>query len=421
MNFRKFLAFSKIDYLNGFIVFQFAMVPFWYSNKAFSLGVFLFFLFQIIRKERRIPFDSKLFVIMSVHVLIAVIQGIIWKLKPFSILTSFVLVIYTAYLVFRLYRFSLLELLENVFFRMMQISFSFYFLLTFIPNARSLFYSAVNVLAPFNGDSYDRSILLFTHWDQLDAFLGPFPRFAGFCHEPGANGALLLLFILYNYWKGYSIFHRRNILYIACMFFTFSSAAQLSFVLALGGILLTSNSQYRAYVIVVFPLFIIGGVFLYNSIDFFSNKIENQIEAQNQLSLDTEATGRIIGYRKSIYVLGKYPLFGRGVITATKPSNPSHREYTAYGWLNYIAGYGLIVGGAFMLLFYKGFRNFFISSESVRGVSFLFFFLAIMINLTAQSLISSIIFFYFFLHGVYGSSNGFKALNNRVKSITIRN
>lgn len=421
MNSNRSLSFSKSDYFNGFMVFQFAMVPFWFSNKPFSLGVFLLFLFQVIRKERRLPFDSRLFLIMIIHILIALIQGIIWSLKPFSILTSFVLVIYTAYLVFRLYKFSFIELLERVFFRLMQISFFFYLLITFIPVARLLFSSAIKLLSPLNSDIYDRSILVFTHWEQLDGFLGPFSRFAGFCHEPGANGALLVFFLLYNYWKGLSILHRRNMFYIACLFFSFSSAAQLSFVLASGGILLSGNSNFRAYALVIFPLFLVGGVFLYNSVEFFSNKIENQIQAQNQLSLDTEATGRIIGYRKSIYVLGKYPLFGRGVITATKPADPSHREYTAYGWLNYVAGYGLLVGGAFMLFFYRGIRSFFISSQRVGRVSFVFFFTAIMINLTAQSLISTIIFFYFFLHGVYGKSNGFRGLFKRIKSISIRN
>lgn len=393
--------FTNVDYLNAFLVFQIAVVPFWKANKIFHLLVLLFLLFQYVSRYRRIAFNRVLTILLSLHVGIALIQGFIWSFSPLSIVTSFFLTIYMSFLLFLLYRERLMDLLEIVFFRLIQLSLVIYFAMSFIPAVKVGLIAIIKALGAFTADTWDRSMIIFTHWEQLDGFILNFSRYAGFAYEPGAIGTLLVLFLLFGYLKGRSLISKRSSWYLVALFFSFSSAAQLSFFFLLGGLVVSRTSRRNGVAIVILPLFIIGGFYVYKTVDFFANKIENQVESQTQTSLNIESSGRIIGYRKSLYVLSKYPLFGRGLLVASKPEDKSHPEYAEYGWPSYMASYGLVVGSGFMILFVIGLYQYIKSYRDNSWLTITLFILAIMINLTAQNLISSPIFFFFFLYGIY--------------------
>lgn len=393
--------FTNLDYLNAFLVFQSAMVPFWKVNKVFHLLVLVFFLYQYISRYRRIAFNRVLAILLALHVGIALIQGVIWSFSPLSVVTSFFLTIYMSCLLFLLYREKLMDLLEIVFFRLIQLSLVLYFAMSFVPAVKVGLVAIIKSLSTFGADTWDRSMIVFTHWDQLDSFILNFSRYSGFAYEPGAIGALLVLFLLFGYLKGRPLTSNRSIWYLVALFFSFSSAAQLSFFFLLGGIVVSRTSRLRGVAVVILPLFILGGFYVYNTVDFFANKIENQVKAQTQTSLDVESAGRIIGYRKSFYVLSKYPLFGRGLLVASKPEDRSHPEYAEYGWPSYVASYGLVVGGGFMILFVIGLYQYIKSYRNDSWLTVALFIVALMINLTAQNLISSPIFFFFFLYGIY--------------------
>ena len=87
-------------------------------------------------------------------------------------------------------------------------------------------------------------------------------------------------------------------------------------------------------------------------------KIENQFSEQTKYSLNDESDGRFYGSRKSLNVLMKYPLHGRGLLSMTMPKSTSHPEFAAYGWLSEMARYGMVFGIAYMFLFSFGIYKF---------------------------------------------------------------
>ena len=253
-------------------------------------------------------------------------------------------------------------------------------------------------------DAWDRSMIIFTHWSGLNNYFLSLSRNAGFLHEPGGFAVLLILSISINLCTKKYIFCAKNLLYILCLLTTFSTAGYLSLFLLL--VLFFSINKRFNFVSSTAILFIVViSLLAFERLDFMQYKITHQMETQIDKSLNEHTTGRIYGFRKSVYVATKYPLYGRGLIAASKPTDSSDPEYTGYGWGNFVCRYGLIFGLIFMIIFIYGIKKYIFMNQRKNYLTALIIISANMIGLTSQAYITFPLFFSFFYIGLGVSSN----------------
>ena len=115
------------------------------------------------------------------------------------------------------------------------------------------------------------------------------------------------------------------------------------------------------------------------------------MEEQTKTQLNTSTVGRFLGARKAIIVLYRYPLFGRGLIAASKAKSTSD-EAAGYGWIMWVSQIGIIFGFIYMYMLYKALRNYSIVNLHNRLFA-VFAFGAMLAVLSGQKHTSSWVFF----------------------------
>lgn len=388
-------------YIFIYLLIQFTLVPFWSGYRiTLAILVLIAFVFYY-HKHRSIKVDNKLLIIFFIYSVIAFIQGLIWGFSFISIISSFAFSFLLAYLIYKTYSLDFLLLFEKVFKFFTVISMIIWAIQNLMPGITELLNSYISFLNEYSSDVWPRSMLIYTYWDGLSVSNYIFTRNAGFLHEPGGFSVLIILAIIINYAKGITLFDRRNYIYLAAMVSTVSTAGYLS--LAFMFMLLIRQNKQRVFSLFVLPFLIAGAIYSYNTFSFMQAKIENQVNEQTAKSLNQGASGRIFGARKSLFVLTKYPLYGRGLNSITLPDYDSP-EFAGYGWISFISKLGLIFGALFLYYFFKGIYN--ITKVSGFGFfEFIIFSIAIMTNLSSQGFIGLPLFLFFFFVGLYHIRN----------------
>jgi hypothetical protein len=261
----------------------------------------------------------------------------------------------------------------------------------------------IEILYPFSGDyglegGSKRSLIIYTFIFELEPMSFGINRNSGFAHEPGAFAVFLNFALFINYIKGKSLFYKRNIVYIAATITTFSTAGYLSVFIIL--IMYLLKGKYKFISIFFIPLIFFYSLKMFNELEFLGGKINYQIEDQTQKNLNERTTGRLYGARKSINVLMKYPFYGRGLLSVTRPDSTSDSEYAEYGWLSQIARFGLIIGLLGLYFFIKGFKVY-ASSFGSSNLTIIGGLICLFINFSSQTFITHPIFFVLFYFGLY--------------------
>jgi len=389
--------YNFFDYLFIFLILQFTCVPFWTGYRLLLAFLIIIALFLYFRISHSFKFDKILILLFFIYSFIDIIQGFIWGFSFISLLSSFSFTFLFCYLLYKIYGYEFLILFEKVFRILVIISMIIWIAQNWIPGIDNIIKSTILHLDKYSTDQWPRSMLIYTYWDGLKKESYLFTRNAGFLHEPGAFATFIMLAIIINYTRGISLFNKKNILYICAMISTVSTAGYLSLIIF--SLLLMHQKSARLISIAVLPFILYGSIYSYHHFSFMQNKIEDQITNQTAIDLNEGAPGRIIGARKSLYVLNKYPLFGRGLNTISQPDYDSP-EFAGYGWISYVSKFGLIFGSLFIFFFFKGIYHF-IKIYRLDLFAFTIITSAIMINLFSQSFISKPFFLIFFFFGIY--------------------
>ena len=398
--------YRSIHYVFIFLILQITCVPFWTGYKYFLVGlVFIAFLFYFI-ESKTFKLDNIIILIFLIYSIIAILQGLMWDFSLLSLLSSFSFSFLFSYLLFKTYRFDFLLLFERVFKVLTVISMIIWAVQNIFPEIGKIINNMILFLHTYSTDEWPRSMLFYTYWEQLKIESYLFTRNAGFLHEPGAFAVLIVLAIYINYLKGLSFLHRKNFIYFAAMISTISTAGYLS--LAILFFLLFRQKKQRFLSLLILPILLIGVYYSYNNLPFMKDKIEDQVNEQTKSSLNIGESGRIIGARKSIVVLQKYPLFGRGLNSISKPDYDSP-EFAGYGWLSFVSRFGLILGALFMYYFIRGIYILLVTS-GYGWYEFLIFAISIIINLSSQTYIDKPFFLIFFFFGIYSIYNSNRSL-----------
>lgn len=382
------------------LIFLTSVSPFFMGYKPLKIAFVIIAFLLFISRHHLLDTSAKFYFVFFTYLILALVQGIIWEFNLTAFITSFLIILLLPYLLFMLYGFSLLIYIERFIFIMTIISLVFFTLQTLFPSLTLIYDVILSRLEPFNSDEWgNRSLIIYTYRSFDNMGIG---RNSGFSHEPGGFAVYTILGIVINYCKGLTLFNKRNIIYYAALITTFSTAGYLS--LAAIALLLIKQKKSRLLALLLFPFIVALSLSLYSNLDFMKEKINDQISAQSNSSLNNETSGRILGARKSLYVLLKYPFYGRGLLSISKPTDTSDAEFADYGWLSYLSHFGLIFGSIYLFYFIKGLRL--ASTMSNPGIYEAFALIAaIMINLSAQAFINHLFFVIFFYMGLLNTVN----------------
>lgn len=377
-----------VNYFLTYFALAFSDISYFYSHRPWRAGFFVVLAaFFFIYKKK---VGKEIIWVTFVTILIILVQWLMWSGKTFTILTFLVLVVYTPYLAIKVIGRDFLIYYRNILLVYTLISIAFWIGVNFIPGVFQLT-RIMGYLIPFSSDFTKQSFILYNV--EYYQFYGLY-RNPGPFHEPGAFAVFLMLAISAEIFIKKKLITRNNIIFVAALVTTASTAGFLSLFVITGFYIFTSKQLTQASKLVILTGFFALSVFLFNELEFLSDKLSNQVEEQTSSRLHTETAGRFLGARKALVVLSRYPLFGRGLLSASQAGATSD-EAAAYGWITWVSQIGLIAGILFLFFQYKALRNY--SIVNLNNKSFaLFAFIAQLGVLTGQDHTSHFIHFMMF-------------------------
>jgi len=404
--------FKKTDYLLIFLLLQIGILLLLLNLRRLDLLLVPILFYISYRRNQGKLFDTKFFILFLIFIFLATVQGVIFgSFSIITIITSFSLICLVPYFLFKIYKSDFFFLFEKVVRVLVYISLIIWLLQQFVPGVKEIILSVILLINKYNILDFPRFMFFYTYWPGLDQDFG-LSRNAGFSNEPAAFSVIIILAIIINYARNIQMFDKRNLIYYLALLSTFSTAGYIAF--SVLGLLLLKQKRYRILGVLLFPIFIFIASYAYKNLEFMQEKIEFQYSSAMEQDLNQYTTGRIYGARKSLLVLSKYPLTGRGLQARTKPKEDDP-EYANYGWLAEMSKFGILFGALFMFYFLKGFKQF-IEAGGHGFYEFAVCALSIMIILTAQNGITNFIFMVFFFIGLYNYRNNYKPLQiNRLK------
>jgi len=379
-----------LNYLITYFAIAFSGIPFFEENRVARL-VFLSILILVFFFKKKI-FDGKIILLAFAFSIIEIIQIFLWGGALFSIITSISFLIILPYLILKITGIKFLQYFYNILFVYALISLFFWTASNFLPGFHDFTYYLAGVLKPYTPHKITESFILYTYESAQEY---GFYRNPGPFHEPGAFGVFLVLAIVINFNRTRSFVNKKNIVFFIAAITTFSTATYLSIIVLLILTNLFIVRKRRIILILLFPILVYLAFISYNNIDFLGSKISQQYDEQSEVSLTTPTSGRILGARKALVAISNYPIFGRGLISATQ-AEYSEPDAAGYGWITWISKIGLPLGILYMFYFYKTLKRYTLFYGRDKKFAIIAF-ISLLIVLAGQKHFSSIIFFMIFL------------------------
>ncbi|MCD4735160.1 MAG: O-antigen ligase family protein [Bacteroidales bacterium] len=387
-----------IDYFITILILLIADNPIVVINKEFKLAVFFFIVLVFIFRNKR--FDQNVFSIIVLVLVLLLFQGSRWGFSSFTFFTFTVFVILTPYFTAKVLGMKYLKYTANIVYVISIYSLILYFLQIFIPPFTDFLFRIEKVFSEISSLPVRPSILIYTittKYSELGIF-GNIPRNFGMFHEPGAFAVFIVLAIATNIMLTNRPFSRKNIILIIALLTTFSTAGYIS--------LFLTYALYYYYInranvkrLVVFSVFAIPAILYTYQLPFMAGKVENQFETQTSQSLNTGTSGRFLGARKSLVVLRRYPLTGRGLISASKETDITSEEAAGYGYMKFFSRLGIPLSILFIYFFTKGLGSIsYYASKSKKYI--LLVAIGLLVNLFSQKFIGDVFFIMIFFIGI---------------------
>jgi hypothetical protein len=250
----------------------------------------------------------------------------------------------------------------------------------------------------------------------VDFFGVTINRNAGLFHEPGGYAVFLNISIAVNLIRENVLFSGKNIFLILIVFLTTFSTAGMIGVFIIVLFYYYNNKRLQNLQRLILLLFF-GTIifFLFSNSQFLESKIQERYRNEATKGLDEETAGRFYAARKSILVLSRYPITGRGLIEGTRAEEGSDESTGGYGFMAFFAQFGIIISVFFLYYFYRAFGriSYFFHKHSNYSTAF---FYSLAVGLFSQPFISTpiigIIFFIGYLECKYPiKTDSFKVLS----------
>ena len=382
-----------INYILTYLVIAFSGVEVFDMNRIARFGFLIVMGIAFIYYAKKL--DKSILVIIIVTLLILLAQSYIWGGKLFTTITFIGLLVLLPYFAIKVIGLQFLRYYRDILFYLALISLVFWAATNAVPG----FHSLTKTMAETIGKAvnpevgmFNESLLIYNY--ERFAEYG-FIRNPGCFHEPGAYSVFLILAIISETFISKKLMTRKNIVFFIALATTFSTAGYLSGFVIIGFYVYTSKklTMPTKYTILVGILGLL--VYLFTTLEFLSDKITNQLEAQTEARLHEETAGRFLGARKALIVLYRHPLWGRGLLTMTKP-DPDSEEAAGYGWIRWVSRIGIIAGLIYLFYLFKGIRNYSVANLNSKAFAVIAY-IALLGVLAGQKHTNALVFFMIFL------------------------
>ena len=370
----------RLNYLLAYIAIAFGGIHFFLAIVPIKFGISISLLLIFLYKGKK--FGKSFFWIVALFLGIMFIQQIVFdaNLSIRNYITFILYYVAPGYLILKIIGSDAPKYIVNILVVYSVISLIFWGLSNLIPS----FYSFTETIAPRLGTDpiteVSEQFIIYTYENAKEYGIirnpGPF-------NEPGTFALFLIWALIMNTIQNRGKIDNKSKILIVTILTTISSAGFLSLFVFMGFYVFSEN--VKGVFKFLFILFLVPGIYYaFFELDFLNEKITEQYEWSSNVSLQTGTTGRFLGARKSLYVLQKYPLYGRGLVGVTGVNDPYSAEDASYGILSQAAGMGLIGITFYLVLFWKGLRYYVLKNNfSKRFVLFAFF--ALMASLFSQN------------------------------------
>lgn len=385
------------NYLLIYLAFAFSVTSFFLADRYkwlfFTLFLLVFFIFRREKINKILIFSILYLTYIFVSQLLSFGEG---KVSTFISIIAFIVFIPYAILQYVGINFKTYYINILLFFSI--ISLVFWLASTLSPQ----FYEFTSTI-PWNykTDLYPENYKQFIIYTYEPARIGEITRNPGPTWEPGGFAEFLILALILNMLDSKRFFNLKNVIFIITILTTFSTGAYLGLMIIFIYKIMSANI-HTVYKFLFVPFTLLFLFILFTNISFLKDKIEDQIREQSTTKLNSTTTGRFYAFRKSILVISKYPLTGRGLLSATNAKEYSE-ENLAYGFYSWAARIGII---GFLFYYYLMYKSLVLYNKiyKTQRIYFpLFAFIAILIQQFNEMGVSSVIFFMLiFISPLYG-------------------
>jgi hypothetical protein len=394
--------FKTFDYLLVFILLLYSVSPFFIGDRV---GKFIIFLVLVaIFNIKGLRIDREIYKVVLTIFIIGIVQGLIWNLQLSTLFFYIALIVLTPYLGLKIIGLSYLNILSRITLFFGIITLPIWILQNLYSPFDEYLLDLINLVFPFSFDLYPRSLIFYTYEKMTVEFVGiTLYRNAGIFHEPGGYAIFLNIAIAINLLTEKKLFSLKNLFLIFLIFFTtFSTAGMISvFVIVL--MYYARNQNLKVWQRITF-IIIFGFVvtIVFRNSHFLQSKIVSRYETESTKELNQETAGRFFAARKSILVLTRYPITGRGLIEGSRVEQASEEDTGGYGFMAFFAQLGIVVSLLFAYYFYRAFNRISIRYTNTKTFSNIFF-LSLVVGLFSQSYISTPIISMIFYIGLLDS------------------
>lgn len=345
-------------YFLTIIVYAMGGIPLFYITKDFKVVLFIYLFIIFLFKKLRI--DKQLIALFLFLTIVFSFQTLIFGAGTFINYFLILLIFINPYLLYKIIGKDVFKYFVNVTYFFAFISFAFYI----ASNLSPTFYHFTSTL-PFilNTDPtelptdkfvdptyFKQSFILYT-FEHAKVY-GNILRCPGQFWEPGVYGTYLILALIFNVMLTGSYFNKKAIVFIIAIVITFSTAAYLALFIYFISFSLTTRSGPSAIFSLV--VFIPSIIYLYNTQDFLSGKVESTFDQNNVYKAADE--NRFISALYGLNTIYYNPLFGRGLIKDTAPTL-AEGQSTAYGFVGMVGRLGIPLALFWFFSFWKGLIN----------------------------------------------------------------
>ncbi len=401
----------KIGYFDYVLVLSSLLItasPFFGTISILVDFTFMMLIWAYALYRKKMKNSKRIFlVLIAVYALIVIQFALYGGFSPAAIYKP-MLLFFTPYILYRLFGVTYFKYLFWIIYYGAIISFPIWLLQCLIPAFDSILQKYSEIVFPYNWDNLPRSLLFYTitpNFGGDNSNLFGLLRNSGFFHEPGAFSIYLMLAIIINTFNSRNTLDKKNIILAIILLTTFSTAGYILLIMFLA-YAIPKSKLHTSLKFIIFLIMIIATIKIYTSQDFLQKKIGKQYSSQvTAIQKNEVGGGRFFAFLKAYEIFKQNIFFGKGIINANRPISKEFKD-SGFGWgfMGFLAFYGIFFGVFYLLFFYKGLKKLCFFYGLPKGLAILFI-LIIHAGLSTQSFFFHASFVMFFIVGLESNVN----------------
>lgn len=389
---------NKTDYLITLMLILLADHPMFVGNRVMQLCFSLFIV--VVFFLRRNKLDNKLLITVLLIIIVIALQGLLWDINLLSTVTFVFFAVITPYMIMKIVGIGYLKIASDIIFLISVISLILFGAQLVIPGFTDLLFKIESLYSNYYDFPRKNCVFIYNIAYNISELIPGITilRNSGMFHEPGAFAVFIELAVVINLFLYKKLFTKVNSVLIIALITTFSTAGYLVMIIIIGYyyIIFMRNKIAVIFAVLVF----IPIIYYVMTMPFMASKVSYQVGDQTTENLDAPTSGRILGARKALVVLNRYPFTGRGLTVASRETDLTSDEKAGYGFMKFFSEIGLIFSILFLIFFIRGLKAVSLYYGGSANYWYLLAF-TLSINLFSQKFIADMFFIMIFYLGMY--------------------